>query len=185
MSFFSFLNLDDFTLWWLWDYLWAFQSYLLVLLFSFKFMCLPAWSFENFVWKLILFLKLSGFSNSFCWILLWLRYGLVWITTTLVFVLAALGNCATYLMQKRSDQGAAWSFDVSYMNVAAGSVYGYAIVVPMAFYFSLQYLGSNSSLIRFWCLWGYSLFIFILASVSFWNLYSNFVLFFYPLDTIS
>ncbi|XP_050937879.1 uncharacterized protein LOC103485530 isoform X1 [Cucumis melo] len=91
-------------------------------------------------------------------------YGLVWITTTLVFVLAALGNCATFLMQKRSDQGAAWSFDVSYMNVAAGSVYGYAIVVPMAFYFSLQYLGSNSSLIRFWCLWGYSLFIFILAS---------------------
>ncbi|KAL0555951.1 hypothetical protein IC582_004454 [Cucumis melo] len=91
-------------------------------------------------------------------------YGLVWITTTLVFVLAALGNCATFLMQKRSAQGAAWSFDVSYMNVAAGSVYGYAIVVPMAFYFSLQYLGSNSSLIRFWCLWGYSLFIFILAS---------------------
>ncbi|XP_022960487.1 protein YIPF1 homolog isoform X1 [Cucurbita moschata] len=91
-------------------------------------------------------------------------YGLVWITTTLVFVLAALGNCATFLMQKRSDHGTAWSFDVSYVNVAAGSVYGYAILVPMAFYFSLQYLGSNSSLIRFWCLWGYSLFIFILAS---------------------
>lgn len=108
----------------------------------------------------------------------------MWITTTLVFVLAALGNCATFLMQRRSDHGAAWSFDVSYMNVAAGSVYGYAIVVPMAFYFSLQYLGSNSSLIRFWCLWGYSLFIFILASVSFWNLYCNFVLFFYPLDMI-
>ncbi|XP_022134466.1 protein YIPF1 homolog [Momordica charantia] len=91
-------------------------------------------------------------------------YGLVWITTTLVFSLASLGNCATFLMQKHSDNGTAWSFDVSYVNVAAGSVYGYAIVVPMAFYFLLQYLGSNSSLIRFWCLWGYSLFIFILAS---------------------
>ncbi|XP_023550852.1 protein YIPF1 homolog [Cucurbita pepo subsp. pepo] len=91
-------------------------------------------------------------------------YGLVWVTTTLVFVLAAFGNCATFLMQKQSDHGAAWSFDVSYVNVAAGSVYGYAIVVPTAFYFSLQYLGSNSNLIRFWCLWGYSLFIFILAS---------------------
>lgn len=120
----------------------------------------------------------------FFWILLWLRYGLVWITTTLVFVLAALGNCATFLMQKRSDHGTAWSFDVSYVNVAAGSVYGYAILVPMAFYFSLQYLGSNSSLIRFWCLWGYSLFIFILASVSFWNPFCTFILFFYPLDII-
>ena len=108
----------------------------------------------------------------------------MWVTTTLVFVLAAFGNCATFLMQKQSDHGAAWSFDVSYVNVAAGSVYGYAIVVPTAFYFSLQYLGSNSNLIRFWCLWGYSLFIFILASVSFWNLHCSSVLF-YPFNIIS
>ncbi|XP_059459114.1 uncharacterized protein LOC132188617 [Corylus avellana] len=91
-------------------------------------------------------------------------YGLIWISTTLVFVLASSGNCATYLMQKRSDSTTSWSFDVSYVNVAAGSVYGYAIVVPLAFYFLLQYLGSNASLVRFWCLWGYSLSVFVLAS---------------------
>ncbi|KAF8395171.1 hypothetical protein HHK36_019112 [Tetracentron sinense] len=93
-------------------------------------------------------------------------YGLIWISTTLVFVIASLGNCATYLMRKRSDHNTSWSFDVSYINVAACAVYGYALVVPVTFYFLLQYLGSNASLVRFWCMWGYSLFVFILSSVS-------------------
>ncbi|XP_059628077.1 uncharacterized protein LOC132270889 [Cornus florida] len=91
-------------------------------------------------------------------------YGLIWISTTLVFVIASLGNCATYLMQKRSDSSSSWSFDVNYLNVATCSVYGYAVIVPLGFYFLLHYLGSNASLVRFWCMWGYSLFIFILSS---------------------
>ncbi|KAK7300761.1 hypothetical protein RJT34_11611 [Clitoria ternatea] len=91
-------------------------------------------------------------------------YGLIWISTTLVFVLASLGNLATYLMQNNSDKSTSWSYDVSYMNVAACSIYGYAIVVPLAYYFFLQYMGSNASLIRFWCMWGYSLTIFIISS---------------------
>jgi len=95
------------------------------------------------------------------------RYGLIWISTTLVFVLAALGNMATFLMQKHADNSTSWSFDVSYMNVAACSIYGYAILVPLAYCFFLQYMGSNASLIRFWCMWGYSLTIFIMSSVSF------------------
>ncbi|KAK9742415.1 hypothetical protein RND81_03G171200 [Saponaria officinalis] len=85
-------------------------------------------------------------------------YGLIWISTTLVFVIAALGNLATYLIGSST-----WSFDVSFMSLAAGAVYGYAIVVPLAFYFLLQYMGSPASLVRFWCMWGYSLFIFVLS----------------------
>ncbi|XP_039034079.1 protein YIPF1 homolog [Hibiscus syriacus] len=88
-------------------------------------------------------------------------YGHIWITTTLVFMLSSFGNFATYLMKKRTDGTTSWSFDVGYVNVAASGIYGYAIVVPLAFYFLLQYLGSNASLIRFWCMWGYSLSIFI------------------------
>ncbi|XP_051123067.1 uncharacterized protein LOC127245943 [Andrographis paniculata] len=91
-------------------------------------------------------------------------YGLVWISTTLVFVLASLGNIATYLMNKRTDHTTSWTFDVSYVNVAAASIYGYSLIVPLGYYFLFQYLGSGASLIRFWCLWGYSLFVFILAS---------------------
>ncbi|VVB02777.1 unnamed protein product [Arabis nemorensis] len=92
-------------------------------------------------------------------------YGLVWICTTLVFVLASLGNCATYLVKKRTDSAAPWVFDVNYINLAASIIYGYAIIVPLGFYFSLKYMGSKADLLRFWCLWGYSLFIFIPTSL--------------------
>ncbi|XP_074324526.1 uncharacterized protein LOC141661417 [Apium graveolens] len=92
-------------------------------------------------------------------------YGLVWISTTLVFLIASLGNCATYLMLKTSDINNSWSFDVNYVNMAAVYVYGYALVVPLVFYFLLRYLGSNVSLVRFWCMWGYSLFVFIPSSL--------------------
>ncbi|KAJ6902180.1 hypothetical protein NC651_019838 [Populus alba x Populus x berolinensis] len=91
-------------------------------------------------------------------------YGLVWVSTTLIFVLASLGNLATYLIQKRTDHKSSWSFDVGYVNVAVFSVYGYAIVVPLAFYFLFRYLESNPKLIQFWCMWGYSLFIFVPSS---------------------
>ncbi|KAK6929408.1 Yip1 domain [Dillenia turbinata] len=91
-------------------------------------------------------------------------YGLIWISTTLIFVIAALGNCATYLMDKSSDSSTTWSFDVNYFNVAACTIYIYALAVPLAFYFLLQYYGSGASLTHFWCMWGYSLFIFIPTS---------------------
>lgn len=105
------------------------------------------------------------FLFSLVWIF-YVRYGLIWISTTLVFVLASLGNCATYLMDKHTDKTSSWSFNVGYVNSAACVVYGYAAVVPLAFYFLLQYMGSYADLVRFWCMWGYSLFIFVLASVS-------------------
>jgi hypothetical protein len=91
-------------------------------------------------------------------------YGLVWICTTLVFLIASFGNCATYLMKKRNDSATSWNFDVNYVNLAAGSLYGYAVIVPLGFYFLLQYLGSNAKLVHFWCMWGYSLFIFVPCS---------------------
>lgn len=116
--------------------------------------------------------------SSWCEFFWYFRYGLIWISTTLVFVLASLGNCATYLMQKHSDSSTSWSFNVNYVNLAAGSVYGYAAVVPLAFYFLLQYMGSNPSLVKFWCMWGYSLFVFVLASVSNCLLFFGLVLFF-------
>ncbi|XAR71984.1 hypothetical protein NMG60_11018462 [Bertholletia excelsa] len=91
-------------------------------------------------------------------------YGLVWISTTLIFVIASLGNCANYLMSRHNGSSTSWSFDISYLNLAIWSIYGYAVVVPLAFYFLLQYVGSNSSLVHLWCMWGYSLFIFVLSS---------------------
>ncbi|KAE8692353.1 Pyrroline-5-carboxylate synthetase isoform 1 [Hibiscus syriacus] len=88
-------------------------------------------------------------------------YGNIWITTTLVFVLSSFVNFATYLMKKHVDGITSWSFDVGYINVAASGIYGYAIMVPLAFYLLLQYMGSNASLIRFWCFGSLLLVLFV------------------------
>lgn len=76
-------------------------------------------------------------------------------------MIASLGNLASYFGHSSS-----WSFNVGYVSLATSVVYGYAIVVPLGFYFLLRYLGLNPSLVRLWCMWGYSLFIFVLSSVS-------------------
>ncbi|AQK86422.1 uncharacterized protein LOC100274373 [Zea mays] len=91
-------------------------------------------------------------------------YGPLWITTTLIFMLAVFGNYATYLVQTKKDMDI-WNFDVGYFSWAASVMYSYAIIVPVVFFFLFQYFGSRPSLVRFWCMWGYSLFIFIPASV--------------------
>ncbi|XP_076889415.1 uncharacterized protein LOC143540160 isoform X2 [Bidens hawaiensis] len=92
-------------------------------------------------------------------------YGLIWISTTLVFVIASFGNCATYLTSRKTDSSISWSFDVNYFQVSAMAIYGYAFIVPLGFYLLLQYFGSKVGLIHFWCMWGYSLFIFIISSL--------------------
>ena len=72
--------------------------------------------------------------------------------------------------------------DVGYLNLPFCSIYGYALLVIVAFYFLLQYLGSNASLVRCWCLWGYSVFILILSSEGIQHFGCLFVLsFVFPL----
>ncbi|XP_074574606.1 uncharacterized protein LOC141831064 [Curcuma longa] len=88
-------------------------------------------------------------------------YGPIWISATLIVILAILGNVGTYLMRKGSDPSTTWMFDVSYIDWAACIIFGYAIAVPALFYFLFYYFGSATSLLRLWCMWGYSLFIFL------------------------
>ena len=90
------------------------------------------------------------------------RYGPFWICTTLVFVAAALGNYADYL-----SNNASWQFNISKVNWAAGIFYGYTCILPLILYFFFNYIGASVGVVRLWCLYGYSLFAFIPASVSF------------------
>jgi len=87
-------------------------------------------------------------------------YGPFWICSTLVFVTAALGNFAAYL----STNAASWHYDVNKVSWAAFMFYGYVAVIPLGLYFLLKYLGVVSGLVQLWCLYGYSLFVFIPAS---------------------
>lgn len=107
-------------------------------------------------------LKLISFRFYLC------RYGPFWICSTLVFVTAALGNFAAYLSHKSSDSATdSWHYDVNKVSWAAFMFYGYVGVIPLGLYFLLKYLGVVSGLVQLWCLYGYSLFVFIPASVRF------------------
>jgi hypothetical protein len=91
-------------------------------------------------------------------------YGPFWICSTLVFLTAALGNLAAYLAHKTSDGDGAWHYDINTVSWSAGLFYGYVGIIPLALYFLLKYLGVTSGLVQLWCLYGYSLFVFIPAS---------------------
>ncbi|KAH9316451.1 hypothetical protein KI387_025078, partial [Taxus chinensis] len=91
-------------------------------------------------------------------------YGPVWISTTLVFMANVLGNYAAYLSFKPSTTDTEWVYDINYMSLAAAIFYSYIGFVPLGFYFLLQFMGIPSSLVQIWCLYGYSLFIFIPSS---------------------
>lgn len=91
-------------------------------------------------------------------------YGPFWICSTLVFLTAALGNLAEYLAHKTSAGGTVWHYDITKVSGSAGLFYGYVGIVPLALYFVLKYLGVTSGLVQLWCLYGYSLFVFIPAS---------------------
>ncbi|KAJ7518435.1 hypothetical protein O6H91_21G068700 [Diphasiastrum complanatum] len=92
-------------------------------------------------------------------------YGPFWITTTLIFVTAALGNFAAYIAHKTSSTSDHWHYDINKVTWSASMFYGYIALVPLLLYFLLKYMGVSSSLVQLWCLYGYSLFIFIPASV--------------------
>jgi hypothetical protein len=91
----------------------------------------------------------------------------------LIFVSAAFGNFAAYLSHKLRNE--AWKYDINKITWSAGMFYGYELVVPLILYFLLNYFGVTSGLIQLWCLYGYSLFIFIPASVRTVHIYMSYV----------
>ncbi|XP_058077716.1 uncharacterized protein LOC131226062 [Magnolia sinica] len=89
-------------------------------------------------------------------------YGPFWICTTLIFVAASIGTFVTYLAHKLQKK--AWDLDINLVTWSAGLFYGYVTVVPLGLYILLKYFSVPSGLVQLFCLYGYSLFIFIPAS---------------------
>lgn len=89
-------------------------------------------------------------------------YGPFWICTTLIFVAAAIGTFVTYLAHKLQHKE--WDYDINLVTWSAGLFYGYVTVVPLALYIILKYFSAPAGLVQLWCLYGYSLFVFIPAS---------------------
>ncbi|XAR49114.1 hypothetical protein NMG60_11032184 [Bertholletia excelsa] len=88
-------------------------------------------------------------------------YGPFWICTTLIFVAASIGTFVTYVAHK--IQKKEWNYDINLVTWSAGLFYGYVTVIPLCLYIILKYFSVPSGLVQLFCLYGYSLFIFIPA----------------------
>ena len=99
-------------------------------------------------------------------------YGPLWISSTVVFMLAATGNFAEWLtaasqrgMAAALAGGHSLTYDFTKVTFGATIVYGYASLVPLLVFFALRYAGARTSLVDLLCLYGYSLFIYVPASI--------------------
>lgn len=88
-------------------------------------------------------------------------YGPFWICTTLIFVAASIGTFVTYVAHKLKNKE--WDYDINLVTWSAGLFYGYVTIVPLGLYVILKYFSAPSGLVQLFCLYGYSLFIFIPA----------------------
>ncbi|OIV90852.1 hypothetical protein TanjilG_15585 [Lupinus angustifolius] len=88
-------------------------------------------------------------------------YGPFWICTTLIFVAASIGTFVTFISNKLKNEE--WNYDINLVTWSAGLFYGYVTIVPLGLYVILKYFSVPSGLVQLFCLYGYSLFIFIPA----------------------
>jgi len=83
-------------------------------------------------------------------------FGPFWISTTLVFMMAAAGNFTAYL-----ENSSEWHYDVFKIGYGAAVIYGYAFLVPICLWFYLRWLELRVRLISMLCIYGYSLFVYL------------------------
>ncbi|KAJ0763748.1 putative Yip1 domain, protein Yip5/YIPF1/YIPF2 [Helianthus annuus] len=96
-------------------------------------------------------------------------YGPFWICTTLIFVAASIGTFVTYLAHKLQHKE--WNYDINLVTWSAGVFYGYVLVVPLCLYVILKYFSAPSTLVQLFCLYGYSLFVFMREPWDFRSMY--------------
>eukprot|EP00742_Colponemidia_sp_Colp-10_P001683 GILJ01001804.1.p1 GENE.GILJ01001804.1~~GILJ01001804.1.p1 ORF type:complete len:289 (+),score=31.56 GILJ01001804.1:43-867(+) len=90
-------------------------------------------------------------------------YGPFWICTTLSLALAMTGNLISWL--SFNGQNGQWASEFEKLLVAASLVYGCAVIVPLVLWFILKQSGSSMGLVEIVSLYGYSLLIFIPATI--------------------
>lgn len=104
-------------------------------------------------------------------------YGPFWVATTLIFVTAVAGNFANYIEWKKEstdsppDSGGAafdrqWYNDYAKLGWSALLFYGYVFVIGLVLYFAARYFKAGMQLVNVWCIYGYSLSIFIPISFA-------------------
>lgn len=94
-------------------------------------------------------------------------YGPFWIATTVAVILFLTGTISQYLA--RSSKGH-FEYDFRLLSGAAGLMYGYTGVIPIALWGALRWFGSTSAdLIECWALYGYANLIWIAVALVSWS----------------
>jgi len=92
-------------------------------------------------------------------------YGPFWVTTTVLFLLAIASNFAEYIAYWQSGAAAHWEYDFYKISVGAGVFYGFLILVPLLIWVLQRFVvKANLALIQIYCVYGYSLTAFLVAT---------------------
>lgn len=91
-------------------------------------------------------------------------YGPFWLSTAAIFLMAMVANAVSWEVNRAS--AGAWSYDVEKVVYAAALFYGYVFVGGAALWAWLFLLNSAQvSLTALWCIYGYSMTIWIPVSI--------------------
>lgn len=108
-------------------------------------------------------------------------YGPFWIAITLIFTIAISGNVANYLQHVNAQYH--WKYDFHLVSYAASAIFIYIIFIPVALWGLLRWSTQQNDidaleeivspkLLELICIYGYSLFIYIPASIL-WTIQVN------------
>ncbi|GAD92746.1 Yip1 domain family [Paecilomyces variotii No. 5] len=94
-------------------------------------------------------------------------YGPFWIATTVVVILFLTGTISQYLSNTSRKH---FEYDFRLLSGAAGLIYGYTGVLPVALWGFLRWSGSTSAdLIEAWALYGYANIVWIAVALVSWS----------------
>ncbi|KAN0055287.1 hypothetical protein ACTA71_008397 [Dictyostelium dimigraforme] len=89
-------------------------------------------------------------------------YGPFWVLTSLVFIVAASSNLNEYF---NSSDRKGWEVDIQKIVYSAIAIYGYSFVIPLILWGVFKWMNLGLRLLDMLCIYGYTLFIFIPASI--------------------
>lgn len=92
-------------------------------------------------------------------------YGPIWLSTTLWILIGIIGNAMSKLAHTKSKSTDSWSYDFTVATVAAGTVYAYVGLMSLMIWGIMKWKAVPASLPDVLCLYGYSMFIIILAAI--------------------
>lgn len=92
-------------------------------------------------------------------------YGPFWISMTLTFSTAVMGNIANYL-QTPANEVYHWRYDFHTVTFAATAIFSYAWIIPLILWAILRWNGDPKiGIIELICIYGYSLAIYVPVSI--------------------